>query len=236
MRNTTSSFDIAPLAPRHSRASLRLLLAGSIVMLMGVTTCLYQYQRFQAASEAQAQQEKLVRAEKAAQRAASRAAVAAPGSAEASKAKQRIQGMVRTSWFGLFDALESAALSVRSSVSLLTLAPEPSTSGPRQVRITALAAAMPSLLDYLRALQKNPQIESAEIISQQLEPSLGPTVLRAQIALTWNPTAPLRPEAETTRAVPPSAHGASPSQGTPNPSVVLKSTPVKPLKATEVRP
>ncbi|MFN7864048.1 MAG: hypothetical protein ACK5N7_12185 [Curvibacter sp.] len=116
-----------------------------------------------------------------------RARLSNPVVLEKVKAQQALQQMIRMSWFGLFDALEDAAKTVRGGVSLLSLVPSQTQAAATQVRLTAVAASAPVMLVYLRRLRTDPRIVSVELNSQQLDENVGPGVVRMQFTVSWNP-------------------------------------------------
>lgn len=192
MRFKTPSFDIAPQAPRHTTAAWKVLGAGILFLLACSVPLVYTFQELkrlqQTQDQTQAQQRLRAEAER-----AELTRLHEPALAEKIKAQQRLQQMVRMSWFGLFDALEAATQEVRGGVSLLSLTPTQAPMGQTQVRLTALAANAPLMLEYLRALRKDPRIIAAELTSQQTDDTVGPGVIRMQLAVLWNPQAILPP-------------------------------------------
>lgn len=182
------SFDIAPKAPRYTAAAWKTLGAGMLFLLVCSWPLLRTIQELKRLQSAQDQTQAQQRLRAKAQR-AELARMNEPAALEKIKAQQRIQQMVRMSWFGLFDALEAATQEVRGGVSLLSLTPTQAQAEQTQVRLTALAANAPLMLEYLRALRKDPRIIAAELTSQQTDDNAGPGVIRMQLTVLWNPQA-----------------------------------------------
>lgn len=193
-------FDIAPRAQRYTATAWRIFGIGLLFLVACAGLLAYTLQELQSARTAQtsARTEHQVLAD--AQRAA-QARQNDPLVLEKVKAQHRLQQMIRMSWFGLFDALETAARDVRGGVSLLSLVPSPAQTDATQVRLTAVAANTPVMLKYLRLLRKDPRILSAELNSQQPDENVGPGVIRMQLTVLWNPQAllqaPATPENKT---------------------------------------
>ncbi len=184
-------FDIAPGAQRYTPAAWRVFGIGALFLLICSGLLGYTLQKLQSARTAQTN----VRAEQQALAGAQRAALASqsdPRTVEKVKAQQRLQQMIRMSWFGLFDALETAARDVRGGVSLLSLVPSQGQADATQVSLTAVATNTPVMLEYLRLLRKDPRILSAELHSQQPDVNVGPGVIRIQFTVLWNPQALLQ--------------------------------------------
>lgn len=188
LRFKHAPFDIAPRAPRYTATAWRTLVAGVLVLLVCAWPLARSLQKLQRAQEALTQ----VRAERQVQANTQRTAQARLGDpmmVEKIKAQQRLQQMVRMSWFGLFDALEAAAQEVRGGVSILSLVPSQTQADATQVRLTAVAANVPLMLEYIRVLRKDPRILAAELSSQQADDNVGPGVIRMQLNVLWNPQA-----------------------------------------------
>lgn len=183
-RNTP--FDIAPGARRYTATAWRIFGIGLFFLVVCAGILAYALKELQDARTAQISErtERQVLAD--AQRVA-QARQNDPLVLEKIKAQQRLQQMIRMSWFGLFDALETAARDVRGGVSLLSLVPSPAQASATQVRLTAVAANTPVMLAYLRLLRKDPRILSAELNSQQPDENVGPGVIRMQLTVLWDP-------------------------------------------------
>jgi hypothetical protein len=188
LRFRHSPFDIAPGARRYTRTAWRVFAAGLLFLLACVWLLLHAKQELRNAQAAQTD----VQAERQAFAAAQRleqTRLNDPAVMAKTKAQQSLQQMIRMSWFGLFDALETAARDVRGGVSLLSLVPSQAQTEATQVRLTAVAASAPVMLEYLRILRKDPRILSAELNSQQPDENVGPGVIRMQLTVLWNPQA-----------------------------------------------
>lgn len=188
LRFRHTPFDIAPKAQRYTRTAWRVFGAGLIFLLVCAGWLVYTLQDLRSAQAAQtdtqAERQALAHAQRLAQ-----ARLNDPVVLEKVKAQQALQQMIRMSWFGLFDALEAAAREVRGGVSLLSLVPSQAQVEATQVRLTAVAASAPVMLEYLRVLRKDPRILSAELNSQQPDENVGPGVVRMQLTVLWNPQA-----------------------------------------------
>lgn len=192
LRFEHTPFDIAPQAPRYTAAAWRILGAGVFVLLACVWPLASSLQELQRAQDVHS----LVRAEYQAQVNAQRAAQARlsePMMVETIKAQHRLQQMVRMTWFGLFDALEAAALEVYGGVSILSLVPSQGEAEATQVSLTAVAANAPIMLEYIRVLRKDSRILAVELNSQQADDNVGPGVIRLQLNVLWNPQAVRHP-------------------------------------------
>lgn len=179
-------FDIAPHAPHHTRASWYALLAG----LLFATLCAWPLARgMQAMNQAEA---------------ASRGARAAlhaladeqrgaslrqndPRFLDQVRAQQKLQQILRMSWSGLFDALESAVQSVRGGAVIVSLVPVKTQADAAQVGITALAISPQVMIDYIGALQRNPHVRQVELTMQQPAVKAGAQGLRFQVSVLWDP-------------------------------------------------
>lgn len=186
LRFRNGPFDIAPQARRYTAVAWRVFGLGVIFLLASTWFLVRSLQDLQKAEAAQANVRNERQALAMAQRTA-QARLSDPVVMEKVKAQQRLQEMIRMSWFGLFDALEAAAQEVRGGVSILSLVPSQAQAEATQVRLTAVAANAPIMLDYLRVLRKDPRILSAELTSQQPDDNVGPGVIRMQLTVVWNP-------------------------------------------------
>jgi hypothetical protein len=188
LRFRHSPFDIAPGAQRYTRTAWRVFGAGLLFLLACIWLLLHARQELRnaqaAQTDVQAERQALVTAQRLEQTRLNDPVVMAK-----TKAQQSLQQMIRMSWFGLFDALETAARDVRGGVSLLSLVPSQAHTEATQVRLTAVAASAPVMLEYLRILRKDPRILSAELNSQQPDENVGPGVIRMQLTVLWNPQA-----------------------------------------------
>lgn len=181
-------FDIAPEAPRYTAAAWRTLVAGLLVLLACAWPLARSLQELQRARGERSRAQSELQAQASAQRAA-RARLDDPVVVEKIKTQQRLQQMVRMSWFGLFDALETAAQEVRGGVSILSLIPSNTQAEAMQIRLTAVAVNAPLMLEYLRVLKKDPRIIAVELSSQQADDNAAPGVIRMQLNISWNPQA-----------------------------------------------
>lgn len=179
-------FDIAPRARRYTALAWRIFGLGLLFLLACMWLLVRSLQDLHGAQAAQTSMRAERRALADAQHMA-QARLSDPVVMERVKTQQRLQQMIRMSWFGLFDALEAAAQEVRGGVSILSLVPSQAQTETTQVRLTAVAANAPIMLAYLRVLRKDPRILSAELGSQQPDDNVGPGVIRMQLTVVWNP-------------------------------------------------
>jgi hypothetical protein len=184
-------FDIAPKAPRYTPAAWKALGAGLAFLALCSWPLATSLQALQRANNAQSLARQMLGSQAEALRSV-RQRLSDPAMVEKIKAQQRLQQMVRMSWFGLFDALESAAQGVRGGVSILSLIPSQAQADATQVRLTALAANAPIMLEYIRVLRKDPRILQADLTSQQTDGNVGPGVIRLQMTVLWNPQATMQ--------------------------------------------
>lgn len=178
-------FDIAPRASRHTRAGWFTLALGLLFMLL----CMYLLGRGvqawnQAEATSRAQRQLLRAAEK---EAASRRVNSDPAALERIRAEQKLQQMLRMSWAGLFDALEASGKEVGGRATVLSLAPLKTQADTAEVGITALAVSNQVMVDYIRALEKNPHIREVQLSTHQPSLSGGVEVVRFQLSVLWDP-------------------------------------------------
>jgi hypothetical protein len=179
-------FDIAPRASRHTRAGWFTLALGLLFMLL----CLYLLGRgVQAWNQAEATsrtQRQLLRVQ-AEKEAASRRMNSDPAALERIRAEQKLQQMLRMSWAGLFDALEASGKEVGGRATVLSLAPLKTQADAAEVGITALAVSNQVMVDYIRALEKDPHIREVQLSMHQPSLSAGVEVVRFQLSVLWDP-------------------------------------------------
>lgn len=179
------ALNIAPHAPRHTVAGWLTLSIGLLAAGVGAWLLAMGMLSLQRAHEMQERVALGLRAQAQSQRAA-RQRQTEPAVLAQLKAQQRVQQVLRTSWAGLFDALESAAYVVRGGVSILSLMPSKSQGESTQVNLTALAANAPIMLEYLRALRHDHHLQRVELASQQPDDNAGPGVIRFRLSVEWN--------------------------------------------------
>jgi hypothetical protein len=179
-------FDIAPDAPRQTRASW-LTLAGGLLFAV---LCAWPLARSMQAMD---QAESAIEGARAASNAqaddqrAARLRQNDPRLLEQVKAQQKLQQILRMSWSGLFDALESAAQSVHRGAVILSLVPVRTQADAAQVGLTGLAVSPQIMIDYIGALQKNPNVRQVELTMQQPAVKAGVKVVRFQVSVLWDP-------------------------------------------------
>lgn len=131
---------------------------------------------------------------------------------ERDKAQRQLQDFVHMSWDGIFDALEVAADTVRSGVSIVALVPSKVQPSSIELNITALASNTPIMLAYLRALKSDPRVLQVELATQQPDDKSGPGVVRFQFNVVCNPKISV---SHTARAPLPATLSATPSPTLP---------------------
>jgi hypothetical protein len=179
-------FDIAPGASRQGPASWVALAVGVMFAMVSAFLLAMSVRVLNVASEANKTSAEQSRAAAAAE-AAARLKRSDPAALERMRAQQKLQQMLRTSWSGLLDALEFASQQTDGHATVLSLVPVKTQAGAAQVGITALALSNQVMLDYVRALQKDPHVREVRLLMQQ--PALSGTtpVVRFQLALLWQP-------------------------------------------------
>lgn len=181
-------FNIAPHAPRHTRASWMVLAAGLLFAGGCIWPLAQGIQAMKQATDVHTAANAAVRSQADVQRTAL-LRQNDPAALARAKAQQKIQTMLRMSWSGLFGALETAAQAVRGGVSILALVPSNAQANVAQVSVTALAANPHVMLKYVDALQKNSYIRNVEVTMQQPDEKTGPDVIRFQMTVLWDPSA-----------------------------------------------
>jgi len=184
---TPDPFDIAPAAHRPTRA-MWLLLSSTLLFVVASAILLERsLDAVHRAQDATAVQQEAERA-RVRSNAAARALTEDPATLERLRAQREVQGALRMSWSGLFDALERAGAKVDGRVTLTSLAPIKAKPDGAEVGIVGLAYSTDALLDYLDALQSGKQVKEAVLVSQQLaQGSGGANVTRFHISLVWLP-------------------------------------------------
>lgn len=174
-------FDIAPRARRHAPASWIVLAAGTVVAMLGVLALFSGFEALSAAED--------LAAESKARRQASRRAEAvlegsrAKLSPQAVKILQELNPHARVSWHGLLDLLESAGKEVEGGAVVVTLAPATQEAGRSQITMTGLAVSTPMMINYIRALERQPRIAEVRLATQQPAREAGAEVVRFQFSM-----------------------------------------------------
>jgi hypothetical protein len=179
-------FDIAPKAPRQTQASWVTLAAGLLFVALCAWPLVRSMQAMKQAEAASQGARAALNARADSQRTA-RQRQNDPAFLEQVKAQQKLQQILRMSWSGLFDALESAAQEVRGGAVILSLVPVKTQADAAQVGITALAVSPQIMIDYIGALQKNPHVRQVELTMQQPTVKAGAHVVRFQASVLWDP-------------------------------------------------
>lgn len=110
------------------------------------------------------------------------------------KAALAIQQYAQVSWDGIFDSLEMAAEAVNGGVSLLSLTPTKIQGDLTQIRVTAVASQVPTMLRYLDVLKHDPRVMQADLVSQHPEDKAGPNIVRFRVDASLNPRVPRPPK------------------------------------------
>jgi hypothetical protein len=186
-----SPLDIAPGAKRYTASAWRIFGAGLVALLLGLLAMAQSVLEAHRLHEEERQRQSHREAEHEIRTAAmaQRKDADLASSSLQIKAHQLLQHRSHMSWFGLFDALETAAHEVRGGVSLLSLTPSAGSSDSAQVRLSAVAVNAQVMLKYLKALRKDPRILSVELHSQQLDDQIAAGALRMQLSVRWYLTA-----------------------------------------------
>jgi hypothetical protein len=179
-------FDIAPDASRHSHASWFALALGVLFAIVGAALLARSMDTVKAARDANRRQQEVGR-ERAASQAAARLKQSDPAAVERMRAQHKLQQTLRMSWSGLLEALEFAGQQVEGHATVLSLAPIKTQADAAEVGITALALTNQMMLDYMRALQKDPHVREVRLSSQQPAQNGMTPVVRFQLLLVWDP-------------------------------------------------
>lgn len=185
---TQDPFDIAPAAPRYTRASWLVLAIGMVFAGLCTWPLVLGVQASEHAREStrEARQLHLARAEKAA---AFRLTQGDRAVLDKVKAQQTLQRVLRMSWSALFDAIESAGQAVDGGAVILSLVPVKAHDVAAQVDITAMAVSTRTMVDYIRALERDSRVSEVQLSTQQPALSAGTEVVRFQLSMMWNPHA-----------------------------------------------
>lgn len=120
-------------------------------------------------------------------RAAARLKESDPLLLERIREQQKLQHVLRMSWSGLFDALESAGRHVGGRATILSLVPVRTEAGSAQIGITALAVSNQFLVDYIKALERDPHVREVRLAAQRPALNGGVEVVRFEITVLWEP-------------------------------------------------
>lgn len=99
-----------------------------------------------------------------------------------SRALRLVSQKLTTPWGDLLDSLESVPV---PTVAVLSI--EPSVS-KRSIRITAEAKGPQDMLAYLGALQQEPRLSNAVLVSHQVQVQAPGTPVRFQVQANWGVT------------------------------------------------
>jgi hypothetical protein len=190
-------FDIAPNASRHTRASWLTLALGLVFMLLSGVVLDRSVLAMKQAEESTTKQREMLQTQ-ADGKAAARRNQTDPAALARAQAQQKLQHILRMSWSGLFDALESAGRKVDGGTVVLSLAPTRTQADAAEVGVTALAVSSQVMVDYIRALESNAHVREVQLTMQQPAVSGTAQVVRFQLAILWDPRGnpPARPAGE----------------------------------------
>lgn len=175
-------FDVAPDAPRHAPWAWLTLGVGLVIALV----CSFQLART-VQSWHQTERD-LARARAAWELAAQRQSRAPTvETAQSTEAKLALRRVLRLSWSSLFATLESAGQRVQGRAAVTSLSPVKLRDGAIEVSITGLAVSPDIMLQYLRALEGQPQVHDIQLASQQPATPGAAEVIRFQAILLWQP-------------------------------------------------
>ena len=170
--------EFAPNAPRGSRIGTALLVAA--VLAFGASA--FEIARVLATT---ARQTELLAALDARRGAAAtadvskRPAAVDPADLARNRAVRLVAQNLVTPWAGLLESLESAP---NRSVALLSV--EPSVA-KHSIRLTAEARTSQDMLDYLASLQRDQRLNSAVLVSHQVQAQAPGTPVRFQVQASW---------------------------------------------------
>ena len=179
-------FDLAPRASRHTRASWLTLVLGLLFVLLCTYFLVRGIQAVKQADSGNQVRRQLLRVQ-AENEAATRRKNSDPTALERIRAEQKLHHTLRMSWAGLFDALESAGKDVDGRTTVLSLAPLKTQADAAEVGITALAVSNQVMVDYIRALEKDPHVREVQLSMQQPALNAGVEVVRFQLSVLWDP-------------------------------------------------
>lgn len=177
-------FDIAPGASRHTSASWVALALGAIFLVISASLLYRGWQTVKQAEDVGRRAQEAARAQARAH-AAARLKADEPLSLERLKEQRKLQQVLRMSWSGLFDALESAGQGAEGRVSVLALTPIKAQADGAEIGITALAASNEILLNYIKALEKEPRVRKVNLSTQQPALHGKVEVVRFQLFIVW---------------------------------------------------
>lgn len=180
------AFNVAPNAPRNTPTSWLVLAVGVTFLCASVYPLTASLQAFNTAT-AISKKAAIALKRQVLERKRAQQEQASPAAQDREKVQNQLRDAARMSWDGLFDALEHAAKEVHAGVSLLALVPGQIHPESTQLTITALAANAPVLLAYIETLKQDAHIQQVEMSTQQPEDKVGPSVIRFQLKVSWNP-------------------------------------------------
>lgn len=186
-------FDVAPGATRHTRVAWLTLAVGLVFMLACGALLERNLNAVRHAEDAGRTQRDLARAS-AEKEIAARQRSSDPAAVERMRAQQRLQNILRMSWSGLFDALESAGRQVDGGAVILALAPARTQADAAEVGLTGLAVSHQVVVDYIRALETSPGVRQVQLATQQPALSSGVQVVRFQLSFLWDPRVRPQPQ------------------------------------------
>jgi len=179
-------FDVAPHASRNARASWIALVLGVVFVLVSGLLLARSVNVLRQTEDATRVQREFQQAQ-AEREAAARLKQNGPAALEKLRAQQKVQAMLRLSWFGLFDALESAGGQVKGRTTILSLAPVKTQADTAEVSLTGLAVSSQVMIEYIRALETHPQVREVQLLMQQPAPSSDAQLVKFQLSVFWQP-------------------------------------------------
>jgi Tfp pilus assembly protein PilN len=178
-------FDLAPGSSRHTRTSWLTLAICVVFALLCAALLERSVETLNRVKESNRAQRLLLDA-LAQKEAVARAKQSSPAILERIKAQQKLQNMLRLSWSGLFDSLESAGQQVDGRVAILSLAPSRTQAQGAEIGLTAVAVSTGAMIDYISALQRELHIKDVQLTTQQPAQNAGAEGVRFQVSVLWN--------------------------------------------------
>jgi Tfp pilus assembly protein PilN len=181
-RLVESPFEFAPGAARYRPLSWVILAVGLCAALAG----LYMTSRAGALLEGVRSQQAKISKQQSTLAQQMRQAESNPAMLEKIKARRQLEALLQTPWSLMFEALEAAADTVESRVTLLSMVPTTTNPASRKIELTLMASSYPSMLAYTEALTTVSGFSDVRIVSHQLDERATPATFRFRLVAGWN--------------------------------------------------